>query len=59
MYSLEDRDGSLSLRPEGTAGCVRALEENGCFTIKPRRFYAGPMFRYEKPQKAGTVSLTK
>ena len=53
MYSLEDRDGvSLSLRPEGTAGCVRALEENGLpYNQTQKVFYAGPMFRYEKPQK--------
>ena len=53
MYSLEDRDGvSLSLRPEGTAGCVRALEENGLLYNQTQKvFYAGPMFRYEKPQK--------
>ena len=53
MYSLADRDGdSLSLRPEGTAGCVRALLEHGLlFNQTQRVFYAGPMFRYEKPQK--------
>ena len=53
MYYLEDRDGiSLSLRPEGTAGCVRALEENGLLYNQTQKvFYAGPMFRYEKPQK--------
>lgn len=53
MYSLADRDGdSLSLRPEGTASCVRALEEHGLLYNQTRRvFYAGPMFRYEKPQK--------
>ena len=53
MYSLEDRDGvSLSLRPEGTAGCVRALEENGLLYNQTQKvFYTGPMFRYEKPQK--------
>ena len=53
MYTLEDRDGvSLSLRPEGTAGCVRALEENGLLYNQTQKvFYAGPMFRYEKPQK--------
>ena len=53
MYTLADRDGdSLSLRPEGTAGCVRALLENGLlFNQTQRVFYTGPMFRYEKPQK--------
>lgn len=53
MYSLADRDGdSLSLRPEGTASCVRALEEHGLLYNQTQRvFYNGPMFRYEKPQK--------
>jgi histidyl-tRNA synthetase len=53
MYSLEDRDGvSLSLRPEGTAGCVRTLEESGLLYNQTQKvFYTGPMFRYEKPQK--------
>lgn len=53
MYSLLDRDGdSLSLRPEGTAGCVRALNENGLLYNQTQKvFYTGPMFRYEKPQK--------
>lgn len=53
MYSLADRDGdSLSLRPEGTASCVRALEEHGLLYNQTQRvFYSGPMFRYEKPQK--------
>ena len=53
MYTLADRDGdSLSLRPEGTASCVRALEENGLLYNQNQRVtYAGPMFRYEKPQK--------
>ncbi|MEC7418963.1 MAG: histidine--tRNA ligase [Pseudomonadota bacterium] len=53
MYTLADRDGdSLSLRPEGTASCVRALEEHGLLYNQTQRvFYNGPMFRYEKPQK--------
>ena len=53
MYSLADRDGdSLSLRPEGTASCERAHEEHGLLYNQTQRvFYAGPMFRYEKPQK--------
>ncbi len=53
MYSLADRDGdSLTLRPEGTASCVRAMQENGLLYNQVQRvFYAGPMFRYEKPQK--------
>jgi histidyl-tRNA synthetase len=53
MYSLEDRDGdSITLRPEGTAGCVRALQQHGLlFNQTQRVFYRGPMFRYERPQK--------
>jgi histidyl-tRNA synthetase len=53
MYSLTDRDGdSITLRPEGTAGCVRALLQHGLlFNQTQRVFYAGPMFRYERPQK--------
>lgn len=53
MYTLSDRDGdSLSLRPEGTASTVRALQEHGLlFNQTQRVFYSGPMFRYEKPQK--------
>ncbi len=53
MYSLADRDGdSLTLRPEGTAGCVRVLQQHGLlFNQTQRVFYRGPMFRYERPQK--------
>ncbi|MGC1507903.1 histidine--tRNA ligase [Ketobacter nezhaii] len=53
MYTFEDRNGErLTLRPEGTAGCVRAGEENGLLYNQIQRlWYAGPMFRYEKPQK--------
>ena len=53
MYTFEDRNGeSLTLRPEGTAGCVRAGEEHGLLYNQVQRFwYMGPMFRYEKPQK--------
>ncbi len=53
MYTFEDRNGeSLTLRPEGTAGCVRAGEEHGLLYNQMQRFwYMGPMFRYEKPQK--------
>ena len=53
MYTFEDRNGeSLSLRPEGTAGCVRAMIEHGLLrnTIQ-KIWYNGAMFRYEKPQK--------
>jgi histidyl-tRNA synthetase len=54
MYSFEDRGGdSLTLRPEMTAGVCRALVSNGLAQSNlPRKvFYAGPMFRYERPQK--------
>lgn len=53
MYSFEDRGGdSLTLRPENTAGVVRAAVSNGLLQQLPLRlFYAGPMFRYERPQK--------
>ncbi len=53
MYTFEDRNGdSLSLRPEGTAGCVRAGIENGILHNQTQRlWYIGPMFRHEKPQK--------
>jgi histidyl-tRNA synthetase len=53
MYSFEDRNGdSLSLRPEGTAGCARAGIENGLLHNQIQRlWYAGPMFRHERPQK--------
>ena len=53
MYSFEDRSGdSLTLRPEGTAGCVRAGIENGLLHNQVQRFwYVGPMFRHERPQK--------
>ena len=53
MYSFEDRGGdSITLRPEGTAGVCRALITNGLTQTLPQKvFYAGPMFRYERPQK--------
>jgi histidyl-tRNA synthetase len=53
MYTLEDRDHDvLALRPEGTASCVRAvIDRNMTREGKPRLWYAGPMFRYERPQK--------
>ncbi len=56
MYTFEDKGGeSISLRPEGTAGCVRAAIDNDLLrTDKPRLWYAGPMFRYERPQKGRT-----
>ncbi|MCS4503826.1 histidine--tRNA ligase [Arhodomonas aquaeolei] len=53
MYTFEDRNGeSLTLRPEGTAGCVRAALQHGLLHgAQPRLWYMGPMFRYERPQK--------
>ena len=52
MYSFDDRNGeSLTLRPEGTAGCVRAVIQNGLLGTPQRLWYSGPMFRYERPQK--------
>jgi histidyl-tRNA synthetase len=53
MYTFDDRNGdSLTLRPEGTAGCVRAALENGLLHNQVQRlWYQGPMFRHERPQK--------
>lgn len=52
MYTFADRNGdSLTLRPEGTAGCVRAGIENGLLREQRRLWYMGPMFRHERPQK--------
>ncbi len=53
MYTFNDRNNdSLTLRPEGTAGCVRACEEHGLlYNQQQRLWYKGPMFRYERPQK--------
>jgi histidyl-tRNA synthetase len=53
MYTFNDRGGdSITLRPEGTAGICRALITAGLTQTLPQRvFYAGPMFRYERPQK--------
>lgn len=53
MYSFLDRGNeSLTLRPEGTAGCVRAaLEHSLTYNQTQRLWYTGPMFRYERPQK--------
>lgn len=53
MFTFNDRDEeSLTLRPEGTAGCVRAGIEHGLlYNQEQRLWYIGPMFRYERPQK--------
>ena len=60
MYTFEDRNGdSLSLRPEGTASCVRAGIEHGLLYNQERRmWYMGPMFRHERPQKVAIASST-
>src|SRR3546814_4145917 len=52
MFSFVDREGdSLTLRPEGTASCVRAGLEHGLLHNQQQRlWYAGPMFRHERPQ---------
>ena len=56
MYSFQDRNGDLlSLRPEGTAGVVRAVLQNSLLYAAPLRlWYMGPMFRRERPQKGRT-----
>jgi histidyl-tRNA synthetase len=53
MYTFDDRNGdSLTLRPEGTASCVRACMQHGLLHNQQQRlWYAGPMFRHERPQK--------
>ncbi len=53
MYTFEDRNGdSLTLRPEGTAGCVRACVQHSLINKQVQRlWYTGPMFRHERPQK--------
>ncbi len=53
MYTFEDRNGdSLTLRPEGTACCVRAGNQHGLlYNQEQRLWYTGPMFRHERPQK--------
>ncbi len=53
MYTFEDRNGdSLTLRPEGTASCVRACIENALiYNQQQRLWYYGPMFRHERPQR--------
>jgi len=53
MYTFDDRNGdSLTLRPEGTAGCLRACLEHGLLHQPQQRlWYMGPMFRHERPQK--------
>jgi len=61
MYCFEDRGGeSLTLRPEGTAGVVRAFVSNGMQQNLPvKMYYHGPMFRYERPQKGRQRQFTQ
>ena len=61
MYCFEDRGGeSLTLRPEGTAGIVRAFISNGMQQDLPLKiYYQGPMFRYERPQKGRQRQFTQ
>lgn len=52
MYTFNDLNGeSMTLRPEGTAGCVRACLEHGLYRQAQKLWYGGPMFRHERPQK--------
>jgi len=52
MYSFDDRNGDgMTLRPEGTAGCVRAAVQHSLLNTPQKLWYCGPMFRYERPQK--------
>ncbi|MBQ9270904.1 MAG: histidine--tRNA ligase [Alphaproteobacteria bacterium] len=61
MYCFADKGGeSLTLRPEGTAGVVRAFVSNGMQQNLPVKFYyTGPMFRYERPQKGRQRQFTQ
>lgn len=62
MYTFESRSGnSLSLRPEGTAGCVRAVIQNDLCNrgLTQKLWYEGPMFRYERPQKGRNRQFTQ
>jgi histidyl-tRNA synthetase len=61
MFTLEKGDGSLTLRPEGTAGIARAYLEAGYARRAPvqRLFTIGPMFRYERPQKGRERQFTQ
>ena len=62
MYTFPDRHGDLlTLRPEGTAGCVRAAQQNALLDnqAQQRLWYAGPMFRYENPQKGRQRQFTQ
>lgn len=60
MYTFEKGDDSLTLRPEGTAGVIRAFVSNGMQRQLPLKvYYQGPMFRYERPQKGRQRQFTQ
>jgi histidyl-tRNA synthetase len=61
MFSIERGEGSLSLRPEGTAGIARAYLQAGYAKTAPvqRLYHVGPMFRYERPQKGRERMFTQ
>lgn len=61
MYDFKDKSGEhITLRPEGTSGCMRAvLENNMCYNRAQRLWYQGPMFRYERPQKGRLRQFTQ
>lgn len=61
MYNFADKSGEhITLRPEGTSGCMRAvLENNMCYNKTQRLWYQGPMFRYERPQKGRLRQFTQ
>ncbi|ECU9386504.1 histidine--tRNA ligase [Salmonella enterica subsp. enterica serovar Newport] len=61
MYDFSDKSGEhITLRPEGTSGCVRAIiEHNLCYKTSQRLWYSGPMFRYERPQKGRLRQFTQ
>ncbi|CAH0532736.1 Histidine--tRNA ligase [Vibrio stylophorae] len=61
MYNFLDKSGEhITLRPEGTSGCVRAvIEHNMCYQSTQRLWYQGPMFRYERPQKGRLRQFTQ
>lgn len=61
MYTFDDRNGdSLTLRPEGTAGCLRACLEHGLLHNQVHRlWYYGAMYRHERPQKDAIANFFK
>ncbi|EHL4602896.1 histidine--tRNA ligase [Salmonella enterica subsp. enterica serovar Glostrup] len=61
MYDFVDKSGEhITLRPEGTSGCVRSIiEHNLCYKNQQRLWYLGPMFRYERPQKGRLRQFTQ